>query len=229
MPDAGHIYNIDSYNANEDDTVNLSFLLKAFDQNQHNVVDFVRLKQSGDAIIVMVDQDGGSTQYGFEEGASVQFEGTQSSYLQINVDRNTTLSMEYERSGDPDELENSVLYDLQDHNALLYTESENSWEPSEVGVLKLQQSVLSHGDTQIEGFSPALGNIIDISDLLFNYDPLTDAITDFVKITNNGKDSALLVDSDGGADNFVPVAQLHSVTGLTDEEALVTNGNLIVV
>jgi Ca2+-binding RTX toxin-like protein len=70
-------------------------------------------------------------------------------------------------------------------------------------------------------------DVIDIVDLLSAYDPLTDAITDFVQITDNGTDSTLKVDVDGGADNFVTIATIEGVTGLTDEAALVTSGNLL--
>ena len=79
----------------------------------------------------------------------------------------------------------------------------------------------------IGDFSIAEGDAIDIADLLTGYDPLTDAIADFVQITDNGTDSFLAVDADGGADNFVQVAELRNVIGLTDEEALETAGNLI--
>ncbi|MEW8333805.1 MAG: type I secretion C-terminal target domain-containing protein [Candidatus Thiodiazotropha sp.] len=68
---------------------------------------------------------------------------------------------------------------------------------------------------------------IDISDLLSAYDPLADAITDFVQITDNGTDSTLSVDLDGGADNFTAIALIAGKTGLTDEEALETSGTLI--
>ena len=81
----------------------------------------------------------------------------------------------------------------------------------------------------IHDFSVSEGDIIDISDLLLGYDPLTDAITDFVKITDDGSDSILNVDADGGADNFVQVAYIYNETGLTDEDALETSGNLITV
>jgi len=63
--------------------------------------------------------------------------------------------------------------------------------------------------------------------LLIGYDPLTDAITDFVQITESGTNSYLNVDADGGADNFVQVAYIYNETGLTDEDALQTSGNLI--
>lgn len=70
-------------------------------------------------------------------------------------------------------------------------------------------------------------DVIDISDLLSAYDPLTDAITDFVQITDNGTDSALAVDIDGGADAFVQIVLIAGKTGLTDEAALEASGVLV--
>ena len=87
-------------------------------------------------------------------------------------------------------------------------------------------STLSSIDT-ISDFDTSENDAIDISSLLSGYDELTDAITDFVQITDNGADSILSIDADGGADNFVQIATLTGVTGLTDEEALETSGNLI--
>ncbi|MCB1682433.1 MAG: M10 family metallopeptidase C-terminal domain-containing protein [Rhodospirillales bacterium] len=69
---------------------------------------------------------------------------------------------------------------------------------------------------------------IDISDILSGfYEYGVDAITDFVLITTSGSDSLLSVDQDGGADNFIQIATLHNITGLTDEAALEASGNLI--
>ena len=82
------------------------------------------------------------------------------------------------------------------------------------------------GDTIID-FRPNDGDAIDISDLLSAYDPLTELITDFVQITDNGIDSYLAVDIDGGANNFVQIATIVNYIGLTDEEALEVSGNLI--
>lgn len=81
----------------------------------------------------------------------------------------------------------------------------------------------------VHDFNLADGDILDISDLLVGYDPLTDAINDFVQITDNGTDSVVSVDVDGGADNFVQVATLYGATGLTNEDALETSGNLITI
>jgi Ca2+-binding RTX toxin-like protein len=86
------------------------------------------------------------------------------------------------------------------------------------------------GDTTadvIADFNTAQGDKIDLSDLLQGYDPLTDIITEFVEFTANGADSVIKVDADGGANNFVQIAILNNVTGLTDEEALVASGTLV--
>ena len=85
---------------------------------------------------------------------------------------------------------------------------------------------LSYSDN-IQDFDLTAGDKLDVSDLLIGYDPLTDAITDFVQITESGSNSYLNVDADGGADNFVQVAYIYNETGLTDEDALETSGNLI--
>ncbi len=86
----------------------------------------------------------------------------------------------------------------------------------------------SYSDT-ITDFSTSEGDVIDISDVIIGYDPLTEAISDFVQITESGSHSYLAVDTDGGADNFVQIAQIKNITGLTDEEALETSGNLVTV
>lgn len=80
----------------------------------------------------------------------------------------------------------------------------------------------------LRDFSIPQADKIDISDLLSGYDALTDLITDFVQITDNGSRSFLAVDIDGGADNFVQIATIYTL-GLTDEEALETSGTLITV
>lgn len=83
----------------------------------------------------------------------------------------------------------------------------------------------------ISDFSLSQGDKIDISNVLYPAysDPVTQALTDFVRITDNGIDSFLSVDVDGGGDNFVQIAKIAGVIGLTDEQALVNSGNLIVV
>ncbi|MHC2424237.1 Ca2+-binding RTX toxin-like protein [Bradyrhizobium elkanii] len=73
-------------------------------------------------------------------------------------------------------------------------------------------------------------DIIDISDVLDgHYNPLTDVITNFVQMTTNGSNSELYVDTTGSATfgTSQHIATIQSVTGLTDEAALVTAGILL--
>lgn len=79
----------------------------------------------------------------------------------------------------------------------------------------------------IEDFSVAQGDKLDISDVLIGYDPTEDVIADFIQITDNGADTTVAVDVNGGGDNFVQIATLLNITGLTDEAALETSGTLI--
>ena len=84
------------------------------------------------------------------------------------------------------------------------------------------------GIDRIEDFTAGEGDIIDISDLLTAYDPLSDMIEDYVQILNSGANSILRVDVNGGGDSFVQIATLVGVTGLTDEQALIDSGSLVV-
>ena len=81
----------------------------------------------------------------------------------------------------------------------------------------------------LRDFDISEGDKIDVSDLLSAYDPLNDILTDFVQITDDGTDSFLAIDADGGADNFIQISKLISNTGLTDEIALEASGNLIIL
>lgn len=81
----------------------------------------------------------------------------------------------------------------------------------------------------ITDFSTAQGDKLDIADLLTGYDPLTSAITDFLEITTSGSNSIVKVDRDGTGSTYslTQIATLQNVTGLTDEAALLTAGNVI--
>ncbi|TCU21826.1 putative secreted protein (type I secretion substrate) [Rhizobium azibense] len=89
-------------------------------------------------------------------------------------------------------------------------------------------SAYSNIDT-VSDFSTAQGDALNLVNLLTDYDPLTEAITDFVQITTAGANSNVAVDRDGTGTTygFTQIATLTGVTGLTDEAALVTSGNLI--
>lgn len=75
-------------------------------------------------------------------------------------------------------------------------------------------------------------DVLDIIDILSinGYEHGVDAITDWIEITTNGSDSDVKVDTTGtgtfGAGT--QIATLEGITGLTDEAALVSSGNLLV-
>ena len=75
---------------------------------------------------------------------------------------------------------------------------------------------------KVMDFNAAQGDVIDISDLLSGYDPLSDAISDFVQFTDSGSNSILSVDTDGGADNFVQVATLYTSPASTPKPSRIT-------
>jgi Ca2+-binding RTX toxin-like protein len=86
------------------------------------------------------------------------------------------------------------------------------------------------GVVNIHDFTSGGGNdVIDIKDVISTYDPGTMAITDWVQITTVGSDSVVKVDTDGtgSGHTWQQIAVILGVTGLTDEAALVTSGNLV--
>lgn len=96
-------------------------------------------------------------------------------------------------------------------------------------------TALGASDT-ITDFSTAQVDELDVSDILSAYDPLTHAISDFVRITDNGTHSFLSVDADGGGNSFTQIAQLSSVTNISagatateiELQAMITAGTLVV-
>lgn len=82
----------------------------------------------------------------------------------------------------------------------------------------------------ITDFSTAQSDKIDLHDILdVVFDPLADAIADFVNFTNSGGNSIMSIDRDGSGATygFVDVATLTGLTGL-DETTLYANGNILV-
>ena len=81
----------------------------------------------------------------------------------------------------------------------------------------------------VQDFDVNDGDILDISNLLTGYDPVTDAIADFVTVTSDGSQTVVYVDGDGGADSFVQVAVLHGVADVGSVESLEDAGALVTV
>ncbi|MFA7276076.1 MAG: type I secretion C-terminal target domain-containing protein [Pseudobdellovibrionaceae bacterium] len=86
---------------------------------------------------------------------------------------------------------------------------------------------LLDGVDKIEDFKTSEGDVLDISSLLENYDPVTDAISDFIRLTQSHDDVTLSIDTNGGGDNFTKLVVLDD-TGTLDLDSLINNGNLIV-
>ncbi len=83
------------------------------------------------------------------------------------------------------------------------------------------------GVDSIKDFNLKQGDAIDISDILENFDPLTDSISQFVKISTQGKNSVLSVDADGGGNHFVALATIEGVKNLNIND-LIDHNNLII-
>lgn len=83
----------------------------------------------------------------------------------------------------------------------------------------------------VKDFSISDDDVIHLVDIMDNtaFDPMTDAITDWIEFTTVGSDTVVKVDRDGtgGTYGFDQIATLEGVTGLTDEAALVTSGHLL--
>lgn len=107
--------------------------------------------------------------------------------------------------------------------------ADNLWGESGADTFLFDAGSAFSASDDIKDFNPAHLDKFDVSDLLEGYDPISDAITDFVRITDDGTHSYLSIDVDGGADNFVQIAQISNRTGLTDEAALESSGTLITV
>ena len=82
----------------------------------------------------------------------------------------------------------------------------------------------------VKEFSTADSDVTDLVDILGSaYDPLTDEITDFVEMIDNGSDTFLKVDRDGTGCTYsmTQIITLEGVIGLTGQTALESSGNLL--
>ena len=87
------------------------------------------------------------------------------------------------------------------------------------------------GSDIIVGFSMFGGDSLDISDVLEGYDPLADALSDFVRVTTGLFHSTLYVDADGGGDAFVEIASMYGLLplGFGNVDQLEDNGVIVTV
>ncbi|NCC22313.1 MAG: type I secretion C-terminal target domain-containing protein, partial [Alphaproteobacteria bacterium] len=85
------------------------------------------------------------------------------------------------------------------------------------------------GEDTITDFGTG-ADVIDITDLLGVYDPLTDDIADFVSLTEASGDTLLQVDTDGtgGGQTMRDVVMLQGTTGLGTVQDMIDSGQLLV-
>jgi len=70
------------------------------------------------------------------------------------------------------------------------------------------------------------GDIVDVADLLIGFDPMASILDNFVRFTSDGAgNTRVQVNADGAGYDFVDVALLQGVAGVTATQAL-ANGNL---
>ena len=139
----------------------------------------------------------------------------------INPDNTITFTPDTNYNG-----EESFLYNVTDGNGGNAIQRINVTINPETDVYTFSNTDFTTPKI-IENFDTGnTGDILEIAEIISGYDALTDAITDFVQLTDNGSDTIVSVDSDGGADNFVQVATLTDIIGL-DETTLETTGNII--
>lgn len=100
---------------------------------------------------------------------------------------------------------------------------------TEADTFKFQVSTLDGKIDTITDFSIAQKDVIDISDLLVGYDPLTKLITNYVNMTTVSGDTVVKIDRDGtgSAYKWAQIAVIDNVTGMTDEASLLKKGTLI--
>jgi Ca2+-binding RTX toxin-like protein len=84
------------------------------------------------------------------------------------------------------------------------------------------------GISTISDFRVSDGDRLDLSALFGAFDPTLANVTGFVQIRAGSGGSQVLVDGNGGGDNFVHIANLSWANGLTDEASLMQNGFLLV-
>jgi len=80
---------------------------------------------------------------------------------------------------------------------------------------------------RVMGFNTLEGDKVDISALLEGYDPVSEAIADFVQVTQFRGQTTISVDVDGGGDNFVEIVSLIG-THKDDLDAMISKGSLVV-
>jgi hypothetical protein len=83
------------------------------------------------------------------------------------------------------------------------------------------------GIDTVTDFNLSEGDVIDVSAVLTAYDTQYDAIDDFIRISNNGTNSVISVEKNGGGNSFSDIVTIENVVDLT-AQSLFDTGNLII-
>lgn len=88
---------------------------------------------------------------------------------------------------------------------------------------------VGNGIDTLRDFNMTENDVIDLRDVLSGYDPLVDALADFVQFSNSGSHAALSVDLDGAGTTYgwTQIATVYNHNNL-DPDVLVAAGNLLV-
>lgn len=97
---------------------------------------------------------------------------------------------------------------------------------TESDIFAFEGATAFDGIDVIENFNVPGGDAIDIRDVLEGFDAGTDAISDFVQLTESGGNTTVSIDANG-AGGYTDIAVLNDITGLSAEQLLAT-GSLIV-
>jgi hypothetical protein len=79
-------------------------------------------------------------------------------------------------------------------------------------------------------FNTAEGDVLNLADILTAYDEGSMQLEDFLQFATSGSNTTISVDVNGttGGTSWTQIAAIIGVTGITDEDALVARGNLVV-
>lgn len=116
----------------------------------------------------------------------------------------------------------------RDRFTLLRTDTELNDDFASPRMVDVNNDILNNMDSvRITDFKIGQ-DILDLSNILTDFDAVDDAIADFVKFTQSGTDTIIKVDLNGGADQFVEVIALSNTNAnqFADLDALVSNGTL---
>lgn len=211
------------FDASEGDVIDLTSIITGFTPGTSNIADFVRITEGGGNSFVRVDGDGGRDDF---------------STIVMRLDGVTGL--------DVFDLFNDGSLAVTGDNTLNGTDDADSlfgFDGDDVFTGGLGRDSLTGGsgadtftfiDTVdfdlIRDFNAGEGDILDITSVIDGFDPVTDAIEDFVLITQGGANSFVRIDADGaanGQDFTTIVARLDGTTDL-DAVTLYQDGNILI-